>query len=117
MCSKSGVEPLVIGAKCDMCDKTKMAENSWCLEAGILLSKDPQWEMSSEENVEEIEVMTTMRQKTKSGEVFLYAPRSRYIKDFLPELEFFHLLLELEAFWQGWIKHVNEWAWIDDYQR
>ena len=63
-----------------------------------MLSKDPQWEMSSEENVEEIEVMTTMRQKIKSGEVFLYAPRSRYIKDFLLELEFFHLLLELEAF-------------------
>ena len=63
-----------------------------------MLSKDPQWEMSSEENVEEIEVMTTMRQKTKSGEVFLYAPRSRYIKDFLLELEFFHRLLELEAF-------------------
>ena len=63
-----------------------------------MLSKDPQWEMSSEENVEEIEVMTTMRQKTKSGEVFLYAPRSRYIKDFLPELEFFHRLLDLEAF-------------------
>ena len=63
-----------------------------------MLSKDPQWEMSSEENVEEIEVMTTMRQKTKSGEVFLYASRNRYIKDFLLELEFFHLLLELEAF-------------------
>ena len=63
-----------------------------------MLSKDPQWEMSSEENVEEIEVMTTMRQKTKSGEVFLYASRNRYIKDFLLELEFFHPLLELEAF-------------------
>ena len=63
-----------------------------------MLSKDPQWEMSSEENVEEIEVMTTMRQKTKSGEVFLFASRNRYIKDFLLELEFFHLLLELEAF-------------------
>ena len=65
-----------------------------------MLSKDPQWEMSSEENVEEIEVMTIriMTRKIKSGEVFLYAPRNRYIKDFLPELEFFHLLLELEAF-------------------
>ena len=33
------------------------------------------WEMSSEENVEEIEVMTIriMTQKIKSGEVFLYA--------------------------------------------
>ena len=64
-----------------------------------MLSKDPQWEMSSEENVEEIEVkIRIMTQKIKSGEVFLYAPRSRYIKDFLLELEFFHLLLELEAF-------------------
>ena len=33
------------------------------------------WEMSSEENVEEIEVMTIriMTRKIKSGEVFLYA--------------------------------------------
>ena len=64
-----------------------------------MLSKDPQWEMSSEENVEEIEVkIRIMTQKIKSGEVFLYAPRNRYTKDFLLELEFFHLLLELEAF-------------------
>ena len=64
-----------------------------------MLSKDPQWEMSSEENVEEIEVkIRIMTRKIKSGEAFLYASKNRSTKDFLLDAEFFHLLLELEAF-------------------